>query len=191
MNFLKLKNQFVFDDSSFETRTFLTHGKVSYHDVDFAADIKNMIFSVIPPLYHRFFGTFYLNGSGILAPHIDQTSKCTILFYNNPGDFKTQFYRPIRTTLKTSKSIPSAVNPDVRQLTEEEYWPSVYDYTDLEFIDSYVAEPNEAWVLNGEIIHSVEPLDNPSNHFRSAIGLETRNLSFSTVLALLKQTNSI
>jgi hypothetical protein len=191
MNFIKLKNQFVFDDSSFVTRTFLTHGEVSYHAVDFADDIKNMIFSVIPTRYHRFFNTFYLNGSGILDPHIDQISKCTILFYNNPGDFKTEFYKPINTNIKTVKSIPSDVNPDVRKLTDEEYWPYVYDYADLEFIDSYIAKPNEAWVLNGEIIHSVEPLDNSSNHFRSAIGLETRDLPFSTVVNLLRQTNSI
>ena len=194
MNFIKLKNQFVFDMESFvvdESATFLAHGSVSYYEVVLPEDINNKILSVIPIQFHKFFSVFYLSGGGKLSPHTDQTSQCTLLFYTNPGNFRTEFYELINPNPETIKSIPTSINTDVRQLLAEEYWPHVYKNSDLKLIDSYVAKPHEAWLLNGQTIHAVEPVDDSSIHLRSAIGLDTRDLSFDTVVNLLKQTNSI
>jgi len=194
MNFIKLKNQFVLDLGSLvvdETTTFLAHGSVNYYDVSIPEDIKNKIFSVIPIEFQKFFSVFYLSGGGKLAPHTDQTSQCTLFFYTNPGNFSTSFYELINSNAKTTKSTPTSFNPEVRQLTEEEYWPDVYDKSDLKFIDSYIAKSNESWLLNGKTIHSVDPIDDSPVQHRSAIGLDTRTLPFDKVVSLLKQTNSI
>lgn len=194
MNCVKLKNQFVFDTSSFkvnESTTFISHGEVNYYNIIIPESIRQLIFSVIPVEFHKFFSVFYLSGGGILAPHTDQTSTCTILFYDNPGNFRTSFYELVNTNADLIKSNPSNINTDVKRLPNEEYSPIVYKNEDLKNINNYVARPNEAWCINGKIIHSVDALDNVSSLKRSALALDTSVLPFNTVVNLLKQTNSI
>ena len=194
MNFVKLKNHFIFDTESLvvdESTSFISHGPVNYYNVAVPKKIKCMMYSVIPIEFHKFFYVFYMGGGGNLAPHTEQTSSCTILFYNNPGNFKTGFYELINKNTEPMKSIPSNINTDVKKLPEKEYSPIVYRDEDLKLIDSYIAQPNEAWCVNGKIIHSVSTIDNSITQTRSALALDTGTLSFEIVVELLNQTNSI
>lgn len=194
MHFIKLKNQFIFDTESLITdksNLFVSYGNVNYYDVTISEKIKSTMYSVIPIEFHKFFTVFYLTGEGTLSPHDDLPSRCSILFYNNPGNFRAEFYELINVNAEPMNTFASNINTSVRKLTEKEYSPPSWRVEDLKLIDSYIAQPNEAWCINGETIHAVSSLNSSSIQTRSALVLNTEILSFDDVVNLLKQTNSI
>ena len=191
MSFAKLKNKFVFNDESFvveDDSLVISHGDVHYHTVDLPIELRDMMYSVIPKEFRKFFTVYYIRGNGILFPHVDVPSKCTVLFYNKPGNFRTSFYELVNESTEV-------VYSNVTNIKDEElknYVPKrVYKEEEVKRIGSYVAEPYDAWCLDGTTIHSVEKVDETTESFRSALILDTIHFSFNQVLALLKQTDNI
>ena len=193
MHFIKLKNKFIFDASSLSTgddTLMLSHGKVDYHNTSIPDDVRDMMYSVIPKEFHKFFNIYFISGNGILSPHVDNPSSCTILFYNRPGNFRTSFYELENENTEVLYSEVSNVSDE--QLSQRKYIPNrVYKDEDIKKVGSYVAEPYDAWCLNGKTIHSVEPVDKTTESYRSALILDTVDLTFKQVVALLRQTDSI
>lgn len=196
MSFAKLKNKFVFNDDSLVVEhdsLVISHGDVHYHTVDLPVELRDMMYSVIPKEFHKFFTVFYVRGNGVLFPHVDVPSKCTVLFYNNPGNFRTSFYELVNESANVVYS--NVVYSNVSYLSDEEqknYVPKrVYKEEEVRKIGSYIAEPYDAYCLDGTTIHSVEKVDETTQSFRSALILDTMHFSFNQVLALLKQTDNI
>jgi len=115
---------------------------IQYCHVDFAD--KMSIMNIIPREYHKCFYMTIMRINTQIPPHTDSGIKSTINFYINTEDCRTQFYK-----FKSD-------NPKKEQV-ENQSDGYIFDINDLEETDSFVAQPNEAWVLNVANPHSVIP----------------------------------
>jgi len=115
---------------------------IQYCHVDFVD--KMAIMNIIPREYHKCFCMTIMRINTQIPPHTDSGIKSTINFYINTEDCKTQFYK-----FKNG-------NPKKEQV-ENQSNGYIFDINDLEETDFFVAQPNEAWVLNVANPHSVLP----------------------------------
>jgi hypothetical protein len=187
MNFIKLKNQFVFDSTDVIEKQEIVSidgGALRNYTIDIDAPNIQKIYQVIPYHARQLFSISAVRISRLLAPHVDDVNT-SILFYVRAGSVKTQFYK-IATEIPVVNYSVIEVHPDVLN----SYRPETYRIEDLIEQDSYVAADFDAWCVNGSVPHAIMHCDQCDEVNRTFILYKT-DLPFHTVMELLKQTNSI
>jgi hypothetical protein len=173
MYYKKLNRTFDFREYKRST-AIISYGNSVYYQIISETD-RETIFSVIPENYRKLFFLCETVVTSPLLPHIDNGIKTNINFYISTGNCRTTFYK-----IKN-------YNPSPTQGTG-----SMFRYKDVESIDSFVALPGEAYLINVSIPHSVNPVINTSRAIhRHALSLQTSNLGFDDVLDMLSSTNSV
>jgi hypothetical protein len=101
----------------------------------------------------------------------------TINFYIKADNCLTQFYEFKSENLTKTQ-------------TENQTNGYLFKLDELETVNSFIAEPNDAYLLDVTKPHSVIPLQITNTH-RSAIALQTNKFTFDEVLEMLKETNNV
>jgi hypothetical protein len=179
--FKKLKNNFIFEDYKI-TKNQNTYGNLSksnnyplsYDYVE--TNNVDIFFKVIPKKYQDKFNLLLMTATANLPAHTDSDILATINFYINTGEAKTVFYKIISSNPKTSKVAGQSNG-------------NVFEIKDLEIYDSFMANNNEAYVLDITNPHSVE--DVKSSDIRIAFVLQTTYFSYDEVCAMLIETNNL
>lgn len=177
---------------------------------------RETIYKVIPERYWKDFQVTRMSINSLLLPHVDNDFITTINFYYEPGDYKTIFWKakPGANSWKTEEDRHTGVtssnmeekNIDVEDLktkvkefvaekqnmpTCEEitYVDAVYTFDDVYEIGSFIANKNEAYMLDVRVPHNVEPLD--GTKLRKAFALRTRHYEYGEVYEMLKETGNL
>jgi len=133
------------------------------------------LFSILPRRYWDDFHLTVMTINTRIPPHTDTEIKTTINFYIRTDNCRTVFYRA-----KTSE-------PTTFQI-ENQTDGFIFEDSDLEAVDSFVAQPNETWVLDVKQIHSVEPT---GEVLRTAVTVGTHVHEYAAVIEMLRETNSL
>lgn len=177
---------------------------------------REKLYKVIPKKYWNDFQVTRMTINSLLLPHIDNDFITTINFYYDPGEYRTMFYgvKPGASSWKTEEETHHLVNPsplddqgmDVEDLkvrmrefvsekknmpTCEEitYVDAVYSFEDVYETGSFIAQPNEAYMLDVRIPHTVEPTNGVK--IRKAFALRTRKHDFAAVYEMLQETGNL
>lgn len=135
------------------------------------ADVKNNILdSILPKEYHKFFFMTIMQINREIPPHTDSGIKSTINFYIKTDDCLTQFYK-----FNTDK-------PKTKQV-ENQSDGYIFDLDDLIPTESFIAKPNEGWVLDVTKPHSVIPQSEFKERLAVAFSSE---LEYDVVCDILK-----
>ena len=172
MNFLKLKRTIVIDDYTLGD-VFLDYGGgkvMKYHKVLSSVDFKQ----VLPEQYRD---RFLVSGMEIfnnVPVHTDSRVKVGINFYIDPGEFETKFWR-------IKDDDPTLIYNVANQVQNGK----VFRPEALEFVESFVAKPGDAYLLDISKPHSVVS-SNPS--YRFAFVVQTNDYTFDDVANMLVET---
>lgn len=174
------------------------------------------LYKVIPERYHKDFQVTRMSINSLLLPHVDNDFITTINFYYEPQNYRTIFFKPKEgaNSWKTEEDRHTDVsigiikdeNIDVEELknrvkefvaekqnmmTCEEitYVDAVYTFDDVYEIGCFVAQPNEAYLLDVRVAHNVEPLGEVK--IRKAFSLRTRHYDYSQVYEMLQETGNL
>jgi hypothetical protein len=177
---------------------------------------KKVLYKVIPERYWKDFQVTRMSINSLLLPHVDNDFITTINFYYEPGDYKTIFFKPKdgASSWKTEEDRHTDVSTGIMEATEinvedlkskvkefvaekqnmptcEEitYVDAVYSFDDVYEIGSFVAQRNEAYMLDVRVAHNVEPLD--GTKLRKAFALRTRHYDYGQVYDMLKETGNL
>ena len=177
---------------------------------------KKVLYKVIPERYWKDFQVTRMSINSLLLPHVDNDFITTINFYYEPGDYKTIFFKPKDgvSSWKTEEDRHTDVTTGIMEATEinvedlkskikefvaekqnmptcEEitYVDAVYSFDDVYEIGSFVAQRNEAYMLDVRVAHNVEPLD--GTKLRKAFALRTRHYDYGQVYDMLKETGNL
>ena len=130
----------------------------------------------VPERYRDDFMLLFMRANTYVPPHTDSNIQCTINFYMKTDNCRTQFYK-----FKTD---------DVKKMQLDAQTNGFYfDVNDLEQTESFVAENNEAWVLNVAEPHAV--LAGKRFIERNTITLSTMKYNYDEVIEMLKETGYI
>jgi hypothetical protein len=110
-----------------------------------------------------------------IPPHTDSGIKSTINIYINTDDCVTQFYKFKNT------------DPTTQQVTNQTDG-FIFNETDLEKTNSFVAEPSQAWLLDVSRPHAVIPHSDFNE--RTAIAISS-TLAYNVVQDILKETGNL
>lgn len=168
--FCKLNNEFVIDDYNvLDVQTSFMKGDkgIAYHYVNFG---KFNIFDIIPEKYKEYFFVTLMHINTEIPPHTDSGIKSTINIYLKTDNCLTQFYKFKNNTPKTEQ-------------VDNQTDGYIFDESDLEKTDSFIAKPNEAWLLDVSLPHSVIPQGEFNDRMAVAIG---SSLQYSIVYDILK-----
>lgn len=172
--FRKLNNNYIIDNYKVLDRqiSFGETVKGKFYGIEYShIDIKtNFIDSIIPKEYQKYFFMTIMKINREIPPHTDSGIKTAINFYIKTDDCLTQFYKFVTDKPKT-KQVENQTNGHI------------YDVKDLDRVASFMAQPNEGWVLNVTKPHAVIPQFNFKE--RLAVALSTE-LEYDVVCDLLK-----
>ena len=181
MNFVKLKQ--TIDINQYNTKEVVqSYGNnvngiwkgIKYHMIE-SCDSKKL-WNIIPKEYHDDFFLRIMSINSDIPPHTDSGILCTINVYIVPSNCVTQFYSV------TSSAITNQI--------ENQTNGAIFDQTCLTFVDEFVAKPNEVWLLDVTVPHSVISIEKNSVK-RLAMCLQSKTMSFESVMSILKDTNQI
>ena len=131
MNFIKLKNQFVFSEEDIlvkEELLSIGSGSLKNFSIDATNPIIEKVYNVIPNYVRSLFSVSIVQISTLLAPHVDDVNT-SILFYTTVDGNKTQFYNVINTNPNTYYS---STELNGKTITDESYYkPVTYRMEDL------------------------------------------------------------
>ena len=176
------------------------------------------IFKVIPERYHKDFNLTRMSINSVLIPHVDNDLITTINFYFQPEDYRTIFYkakpnaRSWKTEEKQLQKLDEMKELDISfeelkvspkeymkeyikdkknmpTVEEISYVDAVYSYEDVYETGSFIANVNEAYLLDLREIHNVEPLNGPK--LRKAFALRTTKYDYREVYEMLEETGNL
>lgn len=172
------------------------------------------IFKVIPERYWPDFKLTRMSINSMLLPHVDNDLISTINFYFQPEEYRTMFYaaKPGAKSWKTEEkqlqkldemksvdipieelkvTLKEFVKDKKNMPTVEEisYVDAVYSFEDVYEVGSFIAQPNEAYLLDVRNIHTVEPLNGPK--LRKAFALRTIKYDYMQVYEMLEETGNL
>jgi hypothetical protein len=181
-NFAKLKNKFIIDDYTIQqirvwygTKDNDKFKGIWYSDVKYQN--KDTIFNIIPVRFRPYFNMLSMEVNTRIPPHTDSRILSTINFYIKADNCLTQFYEFKSENLTKTQ-------------TENQTNGYLFKLDELETVNSFIAKPNDAYLLDVTKPHSVIPLQITNTH-RSAIALQTNKFTFDEVLEMLKETNNV
>jgi hypothetical protein len=179
--FIKLKNRFNFEN--YETQdNRVSYGRTlgdTFYGIayDYLKTKSNHgLFEVIPEQHRDKFALLLMKINSNIAPHTDSKILATINFYVKAEEATTTFY-----------SIVSS-NPETRQIKNQTNG-RIFQLSDLVPFDSFVAEDNEAYLLDVTNPHSVMYKKTPQN--RIAFVLQTPHFSYEEVCSMLEKTGNL
>lgn len=177
--FVKLKNTFNTPDY------IISNSQLSYGitvDGEFKGveylNLKDKLPEIeqfIPEKYRKHFGVLLMRINTIIPPHTDSDIKTTINFYIRTDDCLTQFYE-----FKND-------NPTTQQVVNQTDG-FLFEESDLNKIGGFIAQPNEAWLLDVTKPHSVIPQSEIKE--RLAVALSSK-LSYDEVYEILHETGNL
>jgi hypothetical protein len=171
--FIKLKN--LIHVPKYEiVRHTVTYGSILSYKI--ITTPLNDIFSLVPKRYREDFSLLIMEASGNLPPHTDSGILSTINIYLKPDNCKTTFYEII-TDIPKTRQIENQTNG------------KVFDLNSLKVIGEFVAEKDEAWLLDVSIPHSVTSTQSSVN--RIAVCLQSKKHDISKVKEMLIETSNI
>lgn len=178
MQFIKLNKQF--DVGAFTETTLINayavNGKgISFYNIDNYN--KDLMLSVIPDRYRSDFSMREMKINHSIPPHTDSYVSATINFYVKAINCRTNFFKKPSNDVAGVKMTTQTTG---RTFKEE----------DLEFSDSFIANTNEAWLLNVSHPHSVRPISNEPVD-RVAIALQSDKYNFDQIHAMLQETGHV
>ena len=180
--FAKLKNEFVIEqykvhdlNISFGIGEGDAFKGIRYNTVTSPIALK--LYEVIPTEFRHMFGISLMTINTTIPPHTDSGIKCTINFYIKTQDCVTQFYK-----FKDN-------NPGRIQIANQTDG-YIFKPEDVTATESFVAQPNEAWILDVSKPHGVTPMHDLASE-RIAISLATRTFSYEQVYDMLVGTGQI
>jgi hypothetical protein len=177
---------------------------------------KMVLYKVIPERYWKDFQVTRMSINSLLLPHVDNDFITTINFYYEPGDYRTIFFKAKdganawkteedrHTDVDIGNMEATDINVDdlksrVKEFVAEKqnmptceeitYVDAVYSFDDVYEIGSFVAQRNEAYMLDVRVPHNVEPLD--GTKLRKAFALRTRYYDYGQVYDMLKETGNL
>jgi hypothetical protein len=175
MEFCKLTKEFSIPDYKIlEVQMSFMEGDrgIAYH----YADLDNFsLFDIVPEQYKDYFTVTIMRINAQIPPHTDSGIKSTINIYINTDDCVTQFYKFKNT------------DPATQQVTNQTDG-FIFNETDLEKTNSFVAEPNQAWLLDVSQPHAVIPHGDFNE--RTAIAISS-TLAYNVVQDILKETGNL
>lgn len=145
-------------------------GKISYSGV---STPLNNVFSLVPYRYRKDFVLLIMKIHGNVSPHTDSKILSTINIYLKPDNCKTTFYEVITDEPKTWQ-VANQTNG------------KVFDISNLKNIGEFIAEKDDAWLLDVSIPHSVTSSQSTIN--RIAICLQSTLHGTERVKEMLKET---
>jgi hypothetical protein len=146
MEFCKLKNSFdigkytVLEEQNFFGEEDKSKG-IWYYHVDFPK--KQELLNLIPEKYHKDISITLMKINMEIPIHTDTGIKSTLNFYIKTNDCLTQFYKTTENT-KFNRIDP---HPEAGFLFDED---------EVIRTHSFVAQDNEAWILDVSKPHSVK-----------------------------------
>jgi hypothetical protein len=178
--FQKLYNDVVIDNYSPLEET------ISYgHEVDgqfrgisysFVHLNSRKLYDLVPMKYWSNFYTQLMHINTQIPPHTDSGIKFTINCYIKTDNCLTQFYKL------------NSNNPKITKLPMQTTG-RIYDEADLIKTDSFIAKPNEVWVLDVSQPHAVFPLGEFKE--RVAITLSSMIYNYDDVCNMLHETGNL
>jgi len=184
--FAKLKQNFIID----EKKCLIGQELVNYgHEINNefkgiwylqieGTPLDNLI-KVVPERYRKNFNFSLMKINTSIKAHTDNGILSSINFYIRPQDCLTQFYRV------KSVDVKSHITPS----TSKNYLPSngrAFEKNDLIETNSFIAKPNEAWLLDVTNPHSVESPDQIEE--RVAITMVSLIYDYKMVYKMLQET---
>jgi hypothetical protein len=177
MQFTKLNKPFNvgnFTETSL-INAYAVNGKgIAFYNIDNYN--RDLILSVIP---ERFRNDFHMREMKInynIPPHTDSYVTATINFYVKAKNCKTKFFKKVDNEL----GVRMTTQTTGRTFKEDQ----------LEFTGSFVAETNDAWLLDVSSPHSVQSLST-DNVDRVAIVLQSAKYNFDQLYAMLQETGNL
>jgi hypothetical protein len=105
-------------------------------------DVQEKILKVLPESLRTEFEVFVMViNAHEIPPHIDSNSLATINFYMKTGSGKTSFYKE--------------TEPSEKKKIKNQTDGYILDVSSLQETFSFVAQEDEAWILNTKVPHSV------------------------------------
>jgi len=175
MEFCKLNKEFIIDDYVIKDvqMSFLKGDRgIAYHYVDFG---KFNMLNIIPKQYKEYFFVTMMCINTQIPPHTDSGIKSNINIYLKTDNCLTQFYKFKNNTPKTEQ-------------VDNQTDGFIFDENDLEKTTSFIAKPNEVWLLDVSQPHSVIPQGEFKDRMAVAIG---SSLDYNTVYNILKDEGYI
>lgn len=173
--FAKLNKEIIISEYKQEgIRTVYGNNLLKYCLV---SNVSFDMYSLIPERYRQGFVLLDMQSTNILSPHTDDRTLCTINVYVEPCNCVTTFYE-----LKP--------DTDINVFTMNSASTGrLFSKSHLNSIGSFVAQKNEAWILDVTKPHSVYPCVAGEKINRLAIALQTSIHSYEQVVVMLKETN--
>jgi len=162
-------------------------GKGVHHKRIWSPDYEQL-YAVLPKRYWDDFELTVMTINSILLPHQDNDLITTINFYIEPGNYRTIFYKP-KSNAEISRPEMQVTGTNVPLEQQIGYVKAVYQTDDVEELDSFIAERDEAYLLDVTNIHNVEPIGETT--VRKAIALRTKKYSYNQVYAMLEETGNL
>ena len=171
--FIKLKNKIHVPEYDIKQHVVAYGNRISYSVV---STPLNDIFSLVPERYRKDFVLLIMQISGNVPPHTDSKILSTINIYLKPDNCKTRFYEIITDSPKTTQ-VANQTNG------------KLFDKESLKVIGEFVAEKDDAWLLDVTTPHSVTSTETSIN--RIAVCLQSNKHNMTAVKEMLAETNNI
>ena len=171
--FIKLKKPIVVSEYEIKQHVVSYADRISYSKV---VTPLNDIFNLIPDRYRSDFILRFMKITGNIPPHTDSGILTAINIYLKPDRCTTSFYKIITDS------------PETMQI-ENQTNGKMFSLNSLTKIGEFVAEKDEAWLLDVTIPHSVESRESTVD--RIAICLQSGKHDMSAVTEMLIETNNI
>lgn len=149
--------------------------------------------NLIPERYRNFFYFSSMTANDEIPPHTDNEIVTTINFYIDPQNCITQFYK-FRSKNPTKYPTPSPMHQNSPALLHDIHKHFLqgghrFDKSDLDETSSFVAQPNEVYVLDVTQPHGVKPLG--EFKLRTSVTLATEIYDFDHVCKMLQETGNL
>lgn len=138
--------------------------------------------TVIPVRYRKNFYCSSMKANTEIPPHTDNEIRTTINFYIDPQNCVTQFYK-FKSENTPKYTIPSQMYKYVLRGGHR------FEKSDLEETVSFVAQPNEVYVLDVMQPHGVRPLGEFKQ--RTSVALFTPMYDYDLVCKMLAETGNL
>ena len=153
-----LKKDLVINYGTYINNKFIG---ISYFKID--TDLEQSILkSIIPKNYTHLFDVFLMEiNSNYIPPHTDSGTNTVINIYIDTNDATTIFYLPKKKYQQNIHTIK------IKNQTNG----NIFDKDSLEKMCSFKAKPNDIWILNVRLPHSV--ISKNTNDIRIAYSIST------------------
>lgn len=135
------------------------------------ADIENAdeLMAVIPEKHRKDFCLSIVEINTNVPPHTDSGIKAAINFYIQTDGCSTRFFKPKNTA------------PRTHRIEHQHDGGFIFDEADLDEVGSFVAQDDEAWLIDVTKPHAVNP-----GGLRIAAQIATNSYDFNQVLSMLE-----